>query len=526
MLSAKQEQPQSKVNSRFEKYSKIGDPEGVFFIAKCLNSGTILTQSLKTLAQSEIGKKAMEVELTLLLFESMQLVTVVDNYITCNTKLTTNYSEDREEFCEWFVDEFIEYVMTNEIIDIDTITYEISTDTYLMSPSCIKRKYAGFRNMLADFGVIALRADARYTILQKLDKYIARPEVRRKVTEKQLFAQLQRKKELGNTGEEWVLDYEKRRITNPALNGKIKRISLIDVSAGFDIVSFDTNESTLFDRFIEVKTYKGNEHFHWSHNEIEKANLMGDQYFIYLVDADCLEQEDYEPKIIQDPIRKIGESEGWAKRPDSYLVEKVIEKKQGAIVPLFANVDESMPVHRPRPYEPYNPTIEITTSEITIAAKNIRQIADDSEIGMVAETMDVASLAEETRKEIFKKSLEQLFNATNGYLGDKIFKKVNHWQPVYRDAVEMGFAIENDYAGFASYIHGLHLENCPVTFNYDSLKKADIGVYLQPVEEWTLELYQTRNMRKTRKPFDEMLLVGTRFKEILTRNIPKKRKNQ
>lgn len=90
----------------------------------------------------------------------------------------------------------------------------------------------------------------------------------------------------------------------------------------------------------------------------------------------------------------------------------------------------------------------------------------------------------------------------------------------------MGFAIENDYAGFASYIQGLHLENCPVTFNYDSLKKADIGVYLQPVEEWTLELYQTRNMGKTRKPFDEMLLVGTRFKEILTRNIPKKRKYQ
>lgn len=484
-----------------------------------------MTQSLKTLAQSEIGKKAIEVELTLLLFESMHLVSVADGCIACNIKLTTNYSEDKEEFCEWFVDEFIEYVMTNEIIDIDTITYEISTDTYLMSPSCIKRKYAGFRNMLADFGVIALRADARYTILQKLDKYIARPEVRRKVTEKQLFAQLQKKKELGNTGEEWVLDYEKRRITNPALNGKIKRISLIDVSAGFDIVSFDTNESTLFDRFIEVKTYKGNEHFHWSHNEIEKANLMGDQYFIYLVDADCLEQEDYEPKIIQDPIRKIGESEGWAKRPDSYLVEKVIETKQGAIVPLFANVDESMPIHRPRPYEPYNPTIEITTPEITISAQHVHTLSNKDEeptFSVAAEPVDVNTLPEETRNEILKKSLESLFLVAD-YKGKKLFIRAEQWIGVYRDCVELGFSIENDYRGFVDQVSRLQIAEVPFACTVAVLEKYDTGVFRKPQEEWTFELYKNENKGRYEKTFKDLHSVAARFYKILFCNIPQKR---
>ena len=207
MSSARQEQQQSKVPSKFEKYSKIGDPEGIVYIVRCLMNGTTSTQSLKTLAQSEIGKKAIEVELSLLLLASMDLLNLDDDTIEYSERLSSYYDEDEEQFCDWFVDEFIEYVMANDIIDIETISYEIGSDAYLMSPSSIKRKYAGFRNMLVDFGVIALRADARYTILQKLDKYIARPEVRRKITEKQLFAQLQKKKELGNTGEEWVLGY-------------------------------------------------------------------------------------------------------------------------------------------------------------------------------------------------------------------------------------------------------------------------------------------------------------------------------
>jgi len=376
MSSARQEQQQSKVPSKFEKYSKIGDPEGIVYIVRCLMNGTTSTQSLKTLAQSGIGKKAMEIELSLLLLSCMDLLSLDNDTIAYSERLSSYYNQDKEQLCDWFVDEFIEYVMANDIIDIETISYEIGSDAYLMSPSSIKQKYAGFRNMLVDFGIIALRADAKYTILQKLDKYIARPEVRRKVTEKQLFAQLQKKKELGNTGEEWVLGYEKRRITNPDIQERIKRISLIDVGAGFDIVSYNDNDSKEFDRFIEVKTYKGNKHFHWSHNEIEKASLMGEQYYIYLVDADCIELEDYEPQIIQDPIKRVGESEGWAKRPDSYLVERVVEAQDGHILPLFTNVDESMPVRKPFSSIPNTSNIEFTTPETKFTTGIIKPIVD------------------------------------------------------------------------------------------------------------------------------------------------------
>ena len=521
MSSAKQEQQQSKVPSKFEKYSKIGDPEGIVYIVRCLMNGTISTQSLKTLAQSEIGKKAIEVELSLLLLSSMNLLSLNDDTIEYSERLSSYYDEDEEHFCDWFVDEFIEYVMANEIIDIETISYEIGSDAYLMSPSSIKRKYAGFRNMLVDFGVIALRSDARYTILQKLDKYIARPEVRRKITEKQLFAQQQKKKELGNKGEEWVLSYEKRRITNPDLQRRIKRISLIDVGAGFDIVSYNNNDSTEFDRFIEVKTYKGNEHFHWSHNEIEKASLMGEQYYIYLVDADCIEYEDYEPQIIQDPIKRVGESEGWAKRPDSYLVERVVEAKDGHILPLFTNVDDSMPVPKPMSYQPYSPTIEITTPEIKIAAKTIRHIADNDEY-MVANAVDVRTLSEESRNEILKKSLEALFRISN-FKGQKLFIRTEQWIGVYRDCIELGFSIENDYRGFVDQVRRLDIADIPYSCTVEVLEMYDVGIFQKPQEEWTFELYETLNKGRYEKTFRDLHSVAQRFYKILGENIPQKR---
>ena len=330
MSNEKQEQQSDKLNPAFEKRARIGDPDGIIFIVHRIFNGTTSVESLKVLAQNELGKKTTETGLSVLLLESMNMIVVDGDNIVCLDKLSAHYSDNDEALKDWFADEFIEFVMENDIIDIETISYEIGSDSFLLSPSSIKRKYAGFRNLLANLKIIALRSDARYTILQKLDKYFSKPELRRKITEKQLYAQLQKRKELGNLGEEWVLAYEKRRITNPALSTRIRRISIIDVGAGFDIVSYNSNESAagMSDRFIEVKTYKGNEHFHWSHNEIEKASLYGEHYYIYLVDADCIDYDDYEPQIIQDPIKNIWKSEEWIKRPDSLLVERIGDRQE------------------------------------------------------------------------------------------------------------------------------------------------------------------------------------------------------
>ena len=74
------------------------------------------------------------------------------------------------------------------------------------------------------------------------------------------------------------------------------------------------------DRFIEVKSYFQKLHFYWSQNEIEKAKLYEDKYFIYLVDMSKVDDPEYEPQIIENPGTNILESDSWILSPTSYKV--------------------------------------------------------------------------------------------------------------------------------------------------------------------------------------------------------------
>ena len=100
----------------------------------------------------------------------------------------------------------------------------------------------------------------------------------------------------------------------------MKQISVIDVSAGFDILSYEDETSTAYDKFIEVKSFYGNMHFYWSENEIETAKLYEGRYYIYLIDASRVNVPEYEPIIIKNPAMAILASESWIMSPTSYLV--------------------------------------------------------------------------------------------------------------------------------------------------------------------------------------------------------------
>ncbi len=369
------------------KSCRIGDPRGVANVANLLINGTKDVQTICTLVSNDLSRNKREIEYILSLFELLKLVSISNDVISCEKILLENHLNDND-FLDWFTDRLIEFIMDNEIINVDAITFDFVTDTFLLSPTCISPKNSGFRNILIEFGVIARRTDSRYTILQKLDSYISHPEQIKKLTEKQLYAQLQKKKELGNDGETWALEYEKRRITKPSLNKRIKRISVIDVGAGYDIVSFENNDSKNFDRFIEVKTYKGKPHFHWSHNEIAKASVMGDKYFIYLVDADLLNCDDYDDvvQIIKNPIETIAKSSDWAKTPDSYFVEPIDDCALRDKVPLFANVINPDWDVKLRQYPP--PQIGLT-----IRADNVNVLPNENRENLPCKTNEMDNLS-------------------------------------------------------------------------------------------------------------------------------------
>lgn len=316
------------LDERLEKLAKIGTRKSIAFVARWLSENATSVETLRQFAQNTSGINASEIEPILWLFQSMGLLQIVDGkYVEGHNQLGEKYKRGVESFEEWFVDKFVEFSLDNEIINIDTITYNIAENAYIMSSTTIKpQKHACYRNILTEYGAITLLPDAKYIVNNALDRAIKIPERHKKISEKQLMARLEAQREQGERGELFVMEYEKKRISDTVKQGLIQRISTIDVAAGFDIVSLNSNESERPDRFIEVKTYKGAEHFLWSDNEVDKAKVMGDSYYLYLVDDDCINKEGYDPIIIQNPAKEIFESGNWIFEPDSYRINKLINR--------------------------------------------------------------------------------------------------------------------------------------------------------------------------------------------------------
>lgn len=125
----------------------------------------------------------------------------------------------------------------------------------------------------------------------------------------------------GEKAELFVVKYEKKRLGVEGEN-KVKRISEIDVTAGYDIVSANSPNSTVANRFIEVKAVSENG-FYWSKNEYDIAKLLAADYYLYLVDLSKIDDDNYEPDIIHNPVQHIMENNLWLVEPQSYHIQKV-----------------------------------------------------------------------------------------------------------------------------------------------------------------------------------------------------------
>ena len=152
--------------------------------------------------------------------------------------------------------------------------------------------------------------------------------INRNLTSKRVITLLQLKEILalqekyGEEAEEFVLSLELKRLYKHPQKQKIKRISKDFVNAGFDIESFDSEDSITNDRLIEVKSYNTNVKFYWTTNEIETAKEFGDLYFLYLIDRSKISVTDYYPHIIKDPYKNIFLNDDWHKNSDTYFVYK------------------------------------------------------------------------------------------------------------------------------------------------------------------------------------------------------------
>jgi hypothetical protein len=161
------------------------------------------------------------------------------------------------------------------------------------------------------------------TIIKRHQNYSLSKKNRIKMTHNQLIDKLSKQEARGIEAEKFILEFEKIRLRGHDNINKIKIISNVDVGAGYDIISFNSiNSKSSPNRLIEVKSFKGNEGFYWSRNEVEVAKSNSEEYVLYIVDYDKMKSEkNYEPKIIRNPYLNVFKSDMWSKEAKNWFLK-------------------------------------------------------------------------------------------------------------------------------------------------------------------------------------------------------------
>lgn len=203
------------------------------------------------------------------------------------------------------------------------------TGTMILDAMMLPPMLDGLGMWITDFGIVERSSlAARHWAITSEHKpaFIAgardanqKPPRRAKSAER-LAADLARQAENGEAAEEWVVAFERQRLSGHPLLEQVRRISIDDVGAGYDILSFASSTSLQHDLFIEVKSHGTTKHFHWSRNEIATAREFGETYALYLVDRTLYADASYIPHIITGPSPEmftLPES-GWRVEATSY----------------------------------------------------------------------------------------------------------------------------------------------------------------------------------------------------------------
>ena len=97
---------------------------------------------------------------------------------------------------------------------------------------------------------------------------------------------------------------------------------------------------------------------------------------------------------------------------------------------------------------------------------------------------------------------------------EPLFSLQGHWQAVYRILVDKGYCRDSDFDGFDAFIRRVMPGEVNKPYTKASVKQISQTDFVRPFDEWMLDIQTS----KTRKPFDRMVAIATRFKEILEEN--------
>lgn len=311
------------------KCENFGTPNLILNFLKICNNSKNDIKEITSFYQKSFSYESFLILDTLTLLIFLGFVDLNNDLISITPKGKEIIERDEVFFMKNFkrilCQKYFDEMFSKGIISARDIKYDGTLDKYTIKNSQIPFKYSALKNILLKFKILRLEKDYNLLILEELSLVYVKDILDRKVRKlnlDELKASIQIKEKQGNEAEKFVLNYEKNRLKGHPRLKDIKRVSELDVSAGFDIISLKEESSSSLDLFIEVKSYSETPSFYWSKNEIDVARKKGDDYYMYLVDRDKIEKEGYKPMIIINPYKNIYCDNQWSKETTNWYFSK------------------------------------------------------------------------------------------------------------------------------------------------------------------------------------------------------------
>jgi len=309
--------------TELKRCNSIGNVDGILFLVSIM-------AGKERISRDEIRNRcALENNITVncpgavAFFEYLRLVDTTSDTVMPLPELNTLAAKSNGEIIEQLAAMSINRLVEEGIFDKDATGFDAEKGHLTIKRSAFPLAYAAVRNFLTMAGALDKEENGEICVAGNYESDWTEQlrNRRKKFTLEQLLEQQEEQSRRGLEAEEFVLGLEKKRL--PELAQKIKRISDFDVAAGYDIVSYENNETEHYDRFIEVKCYMGSPHFFWSENESDVARIKADKYILCLVDYLRMGEPGYQPEFIRNPYETIFDSDEWLINASSYRIQKI-----------------------------------------------------------------------------------------------------------------------------------------------------------------------------------------------------------
>lgn len=309
--------------TELKRCNSIGNVDGILFLV-------LIMAGKEKISRDEIRNRcALENNITVncpgavAFFEYLRLVDTTSDTVMPLPELDTLAAKNNGEVIKQLAAMSINRLVEEGIFDKDATGFDAEKGHLTIKRSAFPLAYAAVRNFLTMAGALDREENGEICVAGNYESDWTEQlrNRRKKFTLEQLLRQQENQSKRGLEAEEFVLELEKKRL--PGMARKIKRISDFDVSAGYDIVSYEGNGAEHYDRFIEVKSYIGSPHFYWSENESDVAKIKADKYILCLVDYTRIGEPGYQPEFIRNPYETIFDGDEWLINAASYRIQKI-----------------------------------------------------------------------------------------------------------------------------------------------------------------------------------------------------------